>query len=343
MRSTLGALRFLAANTVLPASDAAGEEIELALPGREPVIAERYEAPGRAAGLILFMHGMSPVGRRDPRMRRASRALAAAGFRVLTPTVPDFEALRVDVGTTDHVEACIRGVHARQDLTGGRPFGLFSVSYSAAISLLASTRDGVAPMLSAICALGTFSDAVSWARYLMSDEGADEYARLIIFQNLLHCVTGRRPAVDHALSVALRDNWHQRAEPELKAVLAGLSPEDRELVVALREDPATWRRLGAEVIARQGAVFEALNVRDQASRLRVPTMLLHGSGDNVIPAEESRALHAAMVAAGAPSRLVVTPLLGHGDAALRLRDLPEAVDVVGGFREFFRRVAEGAQ
>lgn len=342
MRATLRALRFIAANTLRPCSDAPGEALTLTLPDGGSCPAALYEPAGRPAGLIVFVHGMSRAGRDDPRVRRASRALSKAGFRVLTPAIADIAALRITFGTADSLAEVLRAIDARPDLTGGRAFGVFSVSYSAAVSLLASARPQIAPMLSAICALGTFSNAVRWARFLVTQPGADSYARLLVYRNLLHHITGPRPAVDAALDVAIDDDWNKRPKPELAAVLPTLTAEDRALVEQIVFDPVGARVYGEPILERVGPSFGPLDVEAHATQLHVPTILLHGARDVVIPPDESVALHAALTRVGTPSRLTLTPLIDHGDSALSLRTLPDVIHLIASFREFFSRVEAGA-
>lgn len=339
MNATFAALRFLAATTVRPASDAPGQPITLDLPGLGPCEADRYAPDGPPAGTLLFVHGMSPMGRRDPRMCRAGRALAAAGFQVVTPRVPDMEELRLDARSVDHIEACIRAVQAAPGLGDGRPIGLFSISSSAGLSLIASARPGVAPLLSAICALGTYTDSVRWARYVFYGSDTDEYPRLILLRNLIELVHGPRPELIRALDVALLDHWHRRPSPEWPGLLARLNEPDRALAQGIREDRACWERLAPELLARGHALLAELDLTPHVRALTTPLVLLHGRDDRVIPASESEALARAIQAAGGQARLVITPLLDHGDAALSLRTLPELVEVIGAFRAFFRRVA----
>lgn len=339
MSQTLAALRFLAAISVAPASEAPGEALTLTLANGDTVPADRYEPAGRPIGTILFVHGMSPMGRRDPRMCRASRALAAAGFRVITPHIADFQELRIDERTADTVAGCVLAVQARADLSGGRPIGLFSVSYSAGVSFIAASRPAVTSALSAICSLGTFSNLLSWARFMMRDPSCDEYPRLIVFKNLAPAIIGHRPDVLRGLDVALLDNWHQRVAPEFPAFLSTCNAEDRALLAALRTDPEAWGDLGDQLMALHEHDLAGLDVVAIADRVRVPCVLLHGSDDRVIPARESVRLHGALVAAGARSRLVVTPLLGHGDTRFGLRTLPDLVRVIAAFRSFFAQVS----
>ncbi len=76
--------------------------------------------------------------------------------------------------------------------------------------------------------------------------------------------------------------------------------------------------------------------------------LVHGACDPVIPAEQSRALAARLAETPAPpdgrprprARLLVTPLIGHGDTRLPLRALlREGPALLSTFVGFFRAAA----
>ncbi|HQI21205.1 MAG TPA: alpha/beta hydrolase, partial [Leptospiraceae bacterium] len=71
----------------------------------------------------------------------------------------------------------------------------------------------------------------------------------------------------------------------------------------------------------------------------VPVCLIHGCDDNVVPASESRQLHEKFQLLGATSRLILTPLISHGDSRRHLSDLPAAWQLAAGFAFFFKNAS----
>jgi pimeloyl-ACP methyl ester carboxylesterase len=62
--------------------------------------ADRYQPADRAPrATLVLLHGLTPAGRREPRLERFATTLARAGFRVLVPDLPGLRSL--GVGTED--------------------------------------------------------------------------------------------------------------------------------------------------------------------------------------------------------------------------------------------------
>ena len=140
MRALLSSLRFILGT--LSGRDPGWpiEQTTLTLSDGLTLATDVYRPRGRPLGDILFLHGMTPRGRRDPRQVRAAGVLARDGYRVICPEIPDLSEMRVTSRSLEHVAGAIGAAFAREDLAAGRPLGLFSVSYSAALCLIAAAR-----------------------------------------------------------------------------------------------------------------------------------------------------------------------------------------------------------
>ena len=335
------AIRFLLATTLRPVSVEPGEPFALQLADGRVLPADLYTPKGRSRGLILFVHGMGIDGNKDRRQCRACRALTEAGFRVIAPYIEDFAALRVEAGSPQKVAAVIAAVSKHPELGAGGKIGVFSISYAAGVVLRALADPVAQAGVSAALALGTYSEIDSWLAYLLRDPQADAYARMILFRNFLHTALGPSPALEGALDVAIADDYYARAARELPAVLDALNEVDRELFLDIFERPERWRALGDRMLGTLPPQTRDLSVLPVASRIKTPIFLLHGATDNVMPPSQSADLHKALLAEGGRSRLVVTPLLSHGDAALGLRTAPDAIAVLRGFADYFAAVSAG--
>lgn len=336
MRALQSALSFLVGTTLRPAPTHPGTALELVGPGGWRTTADLYEPRHPPRGLILFVHGMSPLAHRDPRMCRAGWALAQAGFRVILPLIPDFQALRIRPDSAAEVAACVQALAAHPRLGGERPFGLMSVCYSAGVSFAAAARPEVGAALSVIGSIGTWCSMADWGSFLLTRPEADAYARCIVLLNHFEVLTGPRPGVREGLHVALLDDWHRRDPPELPAFAATLGPEDQALLAELL-DPARTVAFGARLAEAIRPRFQEMDLLARVPQLRTPAVLLHAADDLVVPPQGSVALHQALCAAGVPSRLVVSPALGHAALQTGIRGVPEVARVVAAFAEIFAR------
>ncbi|WP_207796216.1 hypothetical protein [Leptospira ellisii] len=70
--------------------------------------------------------------------------------------------------------------------------------------------------------------------------------------------------------------------------------------------------------------------------------LIHGVSDNVVPASESGLILERLRERDVPedrSKLVLTPLISHGDIGITLRTLPAIFKLLAGFAFFFRHAS----
>lgn len=301
--------------------------------------ADVYQGPrGDVRGTLLFVHGMTLHGHRDPRQIVACRALASAGLRVVAPRLPGIAAARIEPGAPALVGRVIVAVASDPTLAPAGRVGLFSASFSASMSLLAAADPATARHLGAVCALGPYADLHGCLAFVMQTEGVDRYARTILFQNLLARALGPCAAVEQALAVAVADDSLRRSPPLLPAALAALSLQDRRTVGQVLGDPEWCRSMAARVLEASGELVQALDLLPRAEQITVPVALLHGRDDDVIPADQSRLLHGAIQSAGGESHLLVTPLLSHGDPQWGLASAADALRLWRLFAWFLARV-----
>ena len=175
---------------------------------------------------------------------------------------------------------------------------------------------------------------------LFTDPSGDPYGRLIVLGNFIWRVVDdpehwlRRALLGHA-----EDNFNT-VPPRLSP--ADLPPPLDGVPQALLTDPQARTRYWEQVDAGGLPEIAALNAIAHVGSLAAPVTLIHGIDDTVIPAEQSRLLHAAIAATGLPVELVVTPLLSHGDAQVGLwTTLRHAPALTGAFGAFIRRARAG--
>ena len=240
---------------------------------------DRYWAAGPAAGApLVLVHGFTPDGKNDPRLRRAARLLARAGFDVTVPTIPGLRHGRLRPDDARPVVAAL----AR----ASRPARLVSVSVGAAPAFLAAADPAVADRVRMVLALGAHASALELIRFHLTGEYA------------WNAVRGR-VAHDPALTRALIEANAELADPALRQALA--TGEAARVDAAIGALPDATRQL-----------FAQLSPERAAADIRAPIVLVHGRTDPAVPYSESLRL-----AAARPSRtrVVLVGAIGHVEGA----------------------------
>lgn len=299
----------------------------------EELEADVYE-PGRPGPTVLFVHGLSPRGERDPRLMHAASALAAAGCRVVAPRFPEVVALRLSPATPRRIVAVTRALAERG------PVGLFSVSFTGSLCLRAAAAPEVADRVSGVLVLGGAARPAAVLEHAVAEPGADPYVWRLGFSSWLpQVVPGSEPVAAALREAVLDDSW-DRVPGNSPAACAALSPEHTALLRSL-DDPSERRRLAH--LALSGDALGDLSPLPSLGALRCPVALLHGATDAVVPANESRFLHARMQELGLRSRLLITGLLTHGDTALGPRQVLDVPALAGLFAWWFRALRRRAR
>jgi fermentation-respiration switch protein FrsA (DUF1100 family) len=282
----------------------------LAGPGTAATTAPDLYRPGDRLhgpwpGLVL-VHGLTPDGKRDPRLTWTADRLARAGFVV---AVPELSALRAQRLRPEDA-AIVRDTLVRlavHPAVRREPVAVIAVSVGLGPVALALGEPALAEQVRVVLALGGYADARELVRYFTT--GAYAFGS-----------TGGRAPVDPALAWAfLARNLDLVPDARDRAAVTGaLRTQSRapdagpgaQAVLALLEnrEPARVDGLLETLPPETRGLLDALSPARHLGRARVRLLLVHGKDDPAIPFTESLRLAAA---ARDRARVVLVELIGH--------------------------------
>jgi len=146
--------------------------------------------------VVIAIHGASPMGALDPRWVQLCRGIAEAGFLCLAPQIASICRLRLSSDQVDEIEMIVKTLRPES----GERVGLFSVSFSGGLSLLAASRPSLRGHISAILPVGAFARSDRPMRWLMRTPEADPYGAMLVLANYLPLAIGSSPMFHEALS-----------------------------------------------------------------------------------------------------------------------------------------------
>ncbi len=257
-------------------------------PGRRPVAVDLHIRAGllRPPALVL-VHGLSPEGKDDARLREAAGLLARAGWSVAVPTVEGLTAMRLRPEDASAVSTTVKALHD----AGYHRVAVLGVSLGAGPALLAATEPEIAAGVSAVLALGGYASAVELLRYTLTGTYAHGG------------VSGRHRVQEAAIAQFARANTELVDEAGRRLV------ENR--------DPANLDALVRALPRPTRDLLDALSPGRALGGLRAPLFLVHGRQDPAVPFTESLRLEAAARAAGRPVRAAIVGAVGHVEADRR--------------------------
>jgi pimeloyl-ACP methyl ester carboxylesterase len=284
----------------------------------------------------IAVGGVSCMGRHHPQLVRFSRALASSGAAVLVPEIPEWRRLSVVPGVAGPtIRGSLEFMQTRPEVRPGK-CGLIGFSFGGPQVAIAATQEDVAEHVAGIVLFGGYCCLErTLICQLTGDhewEGTDyslapdPYGGWIVGSNHLTDVPEHEDAGDVAQAL-LRlaeeasgqriSAWDPRHDAMIDALRNAL-PQRRRHVFDLFATPSGVVRSEPEerlVIARKLAqacrrVAPLLEPAGELARVGLPTQLIHGRGDRLIPFTEGMRLMA-----GLPKKarkgLSVTGLFSH--------------------------------
>lgn len=261
-----------------------------AAPSREPGAAlDRYRgATLGTAPPLLLVHGYAPQGKDDPRLARAARLLARAGFDVWVPTLPGLTRGRLRPEDAAPVVAALASRPG--------PWAMVSVSIGAAPAFAAAGEPSVRDRVGVLLALGPHASAAETLRFWLTGEFGFGEAR------------GRVAHDPVAVRAFVEANGDLVDAPTRAALAAGDGPRVERALAGLPPDVR--------------ALLERLSPARAMPGVRARVILVHGYADPTVPYTESLRLAAARPAG---TRLVLLHAVGHVEPAPRWTTAREVV------------------
>ncbi|MFC6646734.1 dienelactone hydrolase family protein [Granulicella cerasi] len=284
-----------------------------------PVAARMYEPVGKPdAPAFLVLHGVHHLGMNEPRLVAFASAIASCGLRVLTPELPDIKDYHVGANSIETIGETAKWLSQQ---SGGRPVSVMGLSFSGGLSLLAAADPAYRPSIKFVVAVGS-QDAMSRvASYYRTGEDTmpdgktellppHEYGALVLeYEHVEDFV----PAQDHeAMRRLLRAHLYEDHDAE-NAALAQMSDAQRaEAKQLLDTTSPDTRRMLTQAELKHVLEMAGVSPDGHLKTLMTPVYLLHGEGDNIIPAAETQ-----WMASELPSEslraVLISPVLSHLD------------------------------
>lgn len=315
------------------------------------VVDVTVEHPGGAARAHLYLpsyaphrclvigHGVHYKNIDEPRLVRFSNELSKAGTLVLTPELAELADYRVTASGAEVLGESVRRLSERCPATAGSKVGLLGFSFAGGLSLLAALDRSVSDRLAYVASVGGYHDLGRVLSFLLTDEvstpaglvprKAHEYGLVVLLYGYLESVIPEEdlPAMRGAIRAWLMED-RPLAWTFASRVTTARS-EDVFMELA-RGDAARLRETLRRTLALETDTLRRLSPAGRLDEIPVPVYLLHGTGDSVIPPEETA--WAAKELGAHAHKALVTPLIEHVelDAHFRIGEAFELVEFMAG-------------
>jgi dienelactone hydrolase len=296
--------------------------------GRESLRARVYTPAGTSRRAALLVSGLHPSGIEEPRLVALANQLAASGFTVVTPDIRELSQFEITPAIPDAIEQAALWLSNDRQLAADGRVGLMGISFSGGLSIVAAGRPSLANRVAFVFALGGHDDLPRVLRYLCTglEPGAPyraphDYGVAVILLGTAERLVPPaqvRPledAVHRFLLASALDGVDQAAAArefaDLRAVASAMPEPSATLMKYVNDRDVA--HLGPRLLPVVGFYGDAPSLSAARSpHPTAPVFLLHGTDDNVVPADESRFLEQDLRAT-TPVRLLVSTLITHAE------------------------------
>ncbi len=274
------------------------------------------QSSAHTPAMVIF-HGVHHLGMDEPRLMGFASAMASCGIRVLTPELPGIKDYHV---SQDSVEAIGESAKWFAVQTGG-PVGVMGLSFSGGLALVAASEPKYHAAFKFVVAVGSQDSMLRVAEYYLSGRDArpdgstevlapHEYGPLVLeYEHVEEFV----PAADpDPVRTVLRAHLYEDRTGEAAATRLLNEAQKREANDLMDTKLHATRAMIAASIARHASDSAGLSPQGRLRTLGTPVYLLHGEGDNIIPAAETLWI-ASELQPNELKAMLVSPVLSHLD------------------------------
>lgn len=295
--------------------------LELTLPTSNGPIRARVYTPQHHpnAPALVILHGVHHLGMDEPRLIAFASAIASCGLRVLTPELPEIKDYHISADSIRTIGDSAAWMAMQNPNGEQRPVGVMGLSFSGGLALLAAADPVYRPSIKFVVAIGSQDEMGRVARYYRTGEDArpggapellppHEYGALVLEYE--HVEDFVPPADIPAIHAVLRAHLYEDASAEKAAFAALTGVQHAEAMQLLDTTSALTRGLLLAAESRHVADMAGVSPHNHLGELTTPVYLLHGQGDNIIPASETLWMAAELPGKTLQSALI-SPVLSH--------------------------------
>jgi hypothetical protein len=268
---------------------------------------------------VVVVHGVHHLGVDEPRLMAFSRALAQSGIQVFTPELPDIADYQITHGSVDVIGAAAQQFSRKI----GLPVGVLGLSFAGGESLLAAADPQYSNSIAFVMSIGAHEDMHRVAEFFVTGRIArpdgtivsmkpHEYGPLVLMYSHLNefFPPADVPTAKETLKLLL---WEDVADSRLAATKLGTDSQQK-MARLYDHDCSIFNVQIRTAIDRHATEMAAVSPHGKLQSLNRPVLLLHGAGDDVIPATEMLWLTKDVPEPYLRDSLI-TPLLSHVDIA----------------------------
>lgn len=294
-----------------------------------------FEPVQSSKKVILIVNGMTIKGIDDPRLIKQAEILRQLGYKVYLPQYPEVQNLEITRKTLNQICEDIHTIYKDNHNT---KLGIFSVSFSGALSVIAASREDLRDKIDSMLLIGSFASFYKTIEFLFLNLNIDYYGFYIVLKNFIEEIPEyRNKGLKEAFHIAAFDNALKRNPPLLDSHLEKL-PDTKKIFHEITNNIEIRKKILNQIfsIKQIQNITSELDTLKHIKNCKARISLLHGKHDNVVPSSESLLIYNECKKYGVPAKLSITTLLDHGNVSANLNLIKEFYQLISTLNFFFQ-------
>lgn len=270
----------------------------------EDLVFDDYCSRREVRRVVVALHGVTVLGKDDPRLQHFARCLAISGIRCVVPALPGLANLQWDTADI----GCISRVIDQLVSEGHDSISLVGFSFGASYALLAAAAQEPSSPIELVMAFGPYHSLVELYDYFRQWQSttptSEEEEDSLIY---LHAVMAHRQRAVLGLS----QETEQTLDTLLERYCNAATVEEKRVFFESSLTDLAVISVDAEQVDNESLAH--LSPAGALGSLSCPVGLIHDRADTLVPWEHSERIFGELSAARPElgHRLLVTSLLQH--------------------------------
>ncbi len=295
------------------------------------ILLTRYEPiKNRKNHPVILLHGLTRLGRDDPRIVELKDALVSIGYSVYLPNFPEIANHEMNNRIFDRLRTTFKTIIEIHEQ--GNPVSIFAASYLGSAALQVCIDESLKTSIKSICTIGSCYEFPDLLKEGMNCPIPDPYFVALLVKNILIQKNEYSAPLAKAFDLIFENLNQDKPLNTSELPFTGLNSYEIKLA-----RNGTNREFLKKLFEKDsGNTFEppCFNLKNTLPQIKAKVTLIHGEKDPIIFSH-----HAKRIAELLPkkqSHMLITPLLSHGDHSLRISRLLEVFRCLKAFYFFFK-------
>lgn len=287
---------------------------------------------------LLMIHGMTPAGARDPRMKNLCKKISEIGFIVVAPNFKSIaDCIILDNQVGDMTQS-MRLLLADTTLCPSRKISIMSISFSGSIAVCAAAHNDIKNSVNALLSIGYAPCGATTIRELISNDCQDDYAHYIALKSAYHFINQVDPLIEQGYNALIQDDY--ASEHRFDHFIASLEAADASRIKDYFEGIVNYQSTVPQQLLEQinfSYLKSIFNFKEALQQVPFPVYIFQDPNDKILLTKHVRRLQKEFIRQSSPHTIDITALLNHANTEFSFKQSMTILKTLWHYSRFLKK------